>query len=195
LGGFGGGWLTFDDGTERRRLAPVPENWERLSDVRLALLLRAASGRLERSPSIGGPIAAVTSGARANGACTTAGALANPPNRGRYSAFRRGMGVHDGPHRRETTKRPRSSSNVDQSESQLVPAPRKSSHLFTPRPAAPSLESVLAMIGAALSAADLDEALRTARRRYAGSMMEQLEQAGAERARYLLGRMSDDGAA
>jgi len=25
LGGFGGGWLTFDDGTERRRLAPVPE--------------------------------------------------------------------------------------------------------------------------------------------------------------------------
>jgi hypothetical protein len=79
LGGFGGGWLTFDDGTERRRLAPVPENWERLSDVRLALLLRAASGRLERSPSIGGPIAAVTSGARANGACTTAGALANPP--------------------------------------------------------------------------------------------------------------------
>jgi len=42
LGGFGGGWLTFDDGTERRRLAPVPENWERLSDVRLALLLRAA---------------------------------------------------------------------------------------------------------------------------------------------------------
>jgi hypothetical protein len=74
--------------------------------------------------------------------------------------------------------------------------PRKPSYnLLTPRPAAPSLESVLALIGAAASAADLDAALRTARRNYAGSMMEQLEQAAAERARYLLEAMSDGGAA
>jgi len=68
-----------------------------------------------------------------------------------------------------------------------VPAPRKpSSNLLTPRPAAPSLESVLALIGDAASAAELDAALRTARAHYAGSMMEQLEQAAAERARCLL---------
>ena len=42
LGEFGKGWLTFDDGTERRRLAPVPEGWPRYTDERLALLLRIA---------------------------------------------------------------------------------------------------------------------------------------------------------
>jgi hypothetical protein len=42
LGEFGKGWLTFDDGVERRRLAPVPGNWPRLTDERLALLLRIA---------------------------------------------------------------------------------------------------------------------------------------------------------
>jgi hypothetical protein len=75
-----------------------------------------------------------------------------------------------------------------------VPVSRKSSDLFTARPA-PPLENVLALIGAAASAEDLDAALRTARRHYAGSMMEQLEQAGAERARYLLETIGDGGAA
>jgi hypothetical protein len=42
VGKFRGGWLTFDDGNARWRLAPVPEGREGLSDARLALLLRVA---------------------------------------------------------------------------------------------------------------------------------------------------------
>lgn len=65
--------------------------------------------------------------------------------------------------------------------------PRKpSANLYSPRPAAPSLESLLELIGGASSAADLDTALRTARAHYAGSMMEQLERAAAVRAHFLL---------
>lgn len=44
------GWLTFDDGHERRRLAPIPDGWERLTAERLALLLRVAQ---ERNPRDG----------------------------------------------------------------------------------------------------------------------------------------------
>jgi len=47
--GFGNGWLTFDDGVERRRLAPVPDGWLRFTDERLALLVRVA----QPSPSRG----------------------------------------------------------------------------------------------------------------------------------------------
>jgi len=43
LGEFAGGWLTFDDGTERRRLAPVPDGWAVLPDARLVLMLRLAA--------------------------------------------------------------------------------------------------------------------------------------------------------
>jgi hypothetical protein len=50
LGEFGKGWLTFDDGLERRRLAPVPNGWAELTDERLELLLRVA----QPSPSRGG---------------------------------------------------------------------------------------------------------------------------------------------
>ena len=72
--------------------------------------------------------------------------------------------------------------------------PRKSSsNLHSPRPSVPSLESLLAVIGGASSAADLDAALRTARVHYAGSMLEQLEQAGAQRADYLLNSMEREG--
>ena len=40
---FAEGWLTFESTIgERRRLAPVPENWHALSDRRLELLCRAA---------------------------------------------------------------------------------------------------------------------------------------------------------
>lgn len=42
LGEFRDGWLTFDDGAERRRLAPVPEDWPDFTDERLALLVRIA---------------------------------------------------------------------------------------------------------------------------------------------------------
>jgi hypothetical protein len=36
------GWLTFDNGSERRRLVPVPTEWWSLGEERLRLLLRAA---------------------------------------------------------------------------------------------------------------------------------------------------------
>jgi hypothetical protein len=39
---FRHGWLTFDNGRDRRRLAPIPMNWEALSTERLGLLLRVA---------------------------------------------------------------------------------------------------------------------------------------------------------
>ena len=42
LGEFREGWLTFDNGTDRRRLAPVPTKWAELPDERLLLLLRVA---------------------------------------------------------------------------------------------------------------------------------------------------------
>lgn len=48
LGEFGNGWLTFDDGAERRRLAPVPEGWPRFSDERLESLARIAKPSLRR---------------------------------------------------------------------------------------------------------------------------------------------------
>jgi hypothetical protein len=36
------GWLTFDDGTDRCRLAPIPADWTDLPAERLTLLLRVA---------------------------------------------------------------------------------------------------------------------------------------------------------
>ena len=36
------GWLTFESGDEKRRLAPVPAGWERLPPKRLELLCRVA---------------------------------------------------------------------------------------------------------------------------------------------------------
>jgi hypothetical protein len=51
LGELRGGWLTFDNGAERRRLAPVPERWTALADERLALLLRIAQPT--SSPGVG----------------------------------------------------------------------------------------------------------------------------------------------
>jgi hypothetical protein len=53
MGDFREGWLTFDNGSERRRLAPVPERWAELPDERLVLLLEVAhtSHARERAPS------------------------------------------------------------------------------------------------------------------------------------------------
>jgi hypothetical protein len=33
-----GGWLTFESGSQRRRLTPIPDNWENASDARLQSL-------------------------------------------------------------------------------------------------------------------------------------------------------------
>ena len=70
----------------------------------------------------------------------------------------------------------------------MSPAPpgKPSANLHSPQPATPSLESLLALIGGATSAEDLDKALHAARTHYAGSMMEQLERAAAVRAHFLL---------
>jgi hypothetical protein len=40
--GLSGGWLAFDAGGDRRRLSPIPEGWESMSDSELALLSRKA---------------------------------------------------------------------------------------------------------------------------------------------------------
>lgn len=51
---FRRGWLTFDSGVERRRLAPFPPAWAELPSDRLALLLRAAQAVGAGDPSLGG---------------------------------------------------------------------------------------------------------------------------------------------
>jgi hypothetical protein len=38
-----GGWVAFQAGPQRRRLAPVPDGWQRLSDAELAGLCRQAA--------------------------------------------------------------------------------------------------------------------------------------------------------
>lgn len=45
------GWLTFDNGQERRRLSPIPADWIELSAERLALLLRLAAPLQPRASS------------------------------------------------------------------------------------------------------------------------------------------------
>jgi hypothetical protein len=41
-GDYRRGWLTFDNGTDRCRLAPIPLDWADLPPERLTLLLRVA---------------------------------------------------------------------------------------------------------------------------------------------------------
>ena len=38
-----GGWLCFESATEKRRLPPIPRNWESASEERLNLLCRVAT--------------------------------------------------------------------------------------------------------------------------------------------------------
>jgi hypothetical protein len=45
---FREGWLTFQNGAVRRRLAPVPESWQDVSDDRLELYCSAADAVRER---------------------------------------------------------------------------------------------------------------------------------------------------
>lgn len=48
--GFEGGWLGFESGDERRRLAPVPPSWEEASDDELReMLSRAQPNRPTRA--------------------------------------------------------------------------------------------------------------------------------------------------
>jgi hypothetical protein len=37
------GWLTFDSGSSRRRLVPIPAGWEDLPDSRIELLIKVAT--------------------------------------------------------------------------------------------------------------------------------------------------------
>ncbi len=49
-GTFPQGWLCFDSGPEKRRLSPIPENWQALSDAELErLAARAERARPRRS--------------------------------------------------------------------------------------------------------------------------------------------------
>jgi hypothetical protein len=56
-GTFQQGWLCFDSGTEKRRLSPVPKEWQALGDAELEQLLgRAeAASRRRRPPKDRGP--------------------------------------------------------------------------------------------------------------------------------------------
>jgi hypothetical protein len=40
---YASGWLTFQSGSEKRRLAPVPEGWESLDGAGLEQLCQAAT--------------------------------------------------------------------------------------------------------------------------------------------------------
>lgn len=59
--GYERGWLTFESSSGSvRRLTPVPLDWERVSDVQLAMLCRAATDAPQRraapyAPAADGP--------------------------------------------------------------------------------------------------------------------------------------------
>jgi hypothetical protein len=48
-GAFSQGWLCFDSASEKRRLSPIPDQWERLSNAQLAQLAEAAEVATSRS--------------------------------------------------------------------------------------------------------------------------------------------------
>ena len=43
LGDYGDGWLCFESGHERRRLARYPDDWDKITDVDLCKLLSKAA--------------------------------------------------------------------------------------------------------------------------------------------------------
>jgi hypothetical protein len=52
---FRGGWLTFEPGgreASRRRLAPIPDGWEALSEFELRQLCIAAAPERSRKPPL-----------------------------------------------------------------------------------------------------------------------------------------------
>jgi hypothetical protein len=48
---FRAGWLAFDSGVETRRLAPIPDGWEQLSDPELVALCERAEAAPRRRKS------------------------------------------------------------------------------------------------------------------------------------------------
>jgi len=54
-GEFEKGWLTFESQTDRRRLVPVPPNWESATPDRLELMCRAATDVARRSKPVADP--------------------------------------------------------------------------------------------------------------------------------------------
>lgn len=48
-----GGWLTFQNGTIRRRLAPIPNGWTEASPSRLELMCKNAELTLRDTPAKG----------------------------------------------------------------------------------------------------------------------------------------------
>ena len=49
------GWLTFESDGERRRLVPIPNNWEEAASERLELYCRAAQAVARTTPIRGIP--------------------------------------------------------------------------------------------------------------------------------------------
>jgi hypothetical protein len=54
-GEFERGWLTFESPTGRKRLAPVPADWDATTPDRLELMCRAATEVARRSKPVTGP--------------------------------------------------------------------------------------------------------------------------------------------
>lgn len=52
---FRDGWLSFDCGTETRRVAPIPESWQELGDDELVNLCARAEAARRRNPRPGSP--------------------------------------------------------------------------------------------------------------------------------------------
>jgi hypothetical protein len=48
-----GGWLTFENGTARRRLAPIPKGWTEASPSRLELMCKSAEPTRRDTPARG----------------------------------------------------------------------------------------------------------------------------------------------
>ena len=50
------GWLTFESELERRRLVPIPRDWERAAPDRMELYCRAAQAVTRTTPIRGTPV-------------------------------------------------------------------------------------------------------------------------------------------
>jgi hypothetical protein len=53
-GAFQHGWLCFDSGAEKRRLSPIPDNWQRLDDEQMERLVDSAERARSRRARSGG---------------------------------------------------------------------------------------------------------------------------------------------
>ena len=47
---FENGWLTFESGSGCKRLAPIPDRWEDMSEAKLRALLKQAAPARKKSP-------------------------------------------------------------------------------------------------------------------------------------------------